>query len=235
MTERRIKKILANVLRQDDFDQAMAEIRSWPAKNTISPLLSSIYQTDERIKWRAILALGRVMDSLARTDMEAARIVMRRIMWSLNEESGGIGWGMPEAMGEILARNRALADEFGHILISYMREQSYLELPQLQRGLMWGLGRLAEVYPEKLLEFDADGYMEQYLESADLEVRALAGRNFGILGIREAVHWLRPLFDSKQPVRLFVHDDFVDTTVGELARQAVARIEGRQGVAFPAE
>lgn len=25
--------------------------------------------------------------------MDSARIVMRRLMWSLNDESGGIGWG----------------------------------------------------------------------------------------------------------------------------------------------
>lgn len=225
MKERQIKKILPTIIRKDDFNEVLAEIRSWPSKFTISPLLSGIYQVDEVIKWRSILALAAVMNDLANEDMEQARIVMRRIMWSLNEESGGIGWGMPEAMGEIMAQNRALAEEFGHILISYMREECYLELAQLQRGLMWALGRLAEVYPEKLLDFDADGYMELYLESADPEVRALASRNFGILKTREAAHWIRNFFDSDKPVRLFMDGVFVDTTVGDLAREAVARIE----------
>lgn len=226
MKERQIKKILPGVLVQEDFNQALAEIRSWPPKFTISPLLSCIYQVDEVVKWRAVLALGEVVNNLAQEDMEQARVVMRRIMWSLNEESGGIGWGMPEAMGEIMARNRALADEYGHILISYMREECYLELPPLQRGLMWALGRLAEVYPEKLLAFDADGYMELYLESADPEVRALASRNFGILKTKEAAHWIKQFYVSTKSVRLFKDGAFVDTTVGDLAREAVARIEG---------
>ncbi len=226
MKERQIKKILPQVLLQDDFQQALEEIRAWPAKFTISPLLSCIYQVDEVLKWRAILALAMVMNTLATENMEEARVVMRRIMWSLNEESGGIGWGMPEAMGEIMAQNRALAEEFGHILVSYMREECYLELPPLQRGLMWALGRLAEVYPEKLLDFDADGYMELYLESPDPEVRALASRNFGILKTREAAHWIKNFYGSDKPVRLFVDGGFVDTTVGALAREAVERIEG---------
>jgi hypothetical protein len=226
MKERQIKKILPAILVQEDLNSALVEIRSWPPKFTISPLLSCIYQINEVVKWRAVLALGMVMNNLAQQDMEQARIIMRRIMWSLNEESGGIGWGMPEAMGEIMAQNRALADEYGHILISYMREECYLELLPLQRGLMWALGRLAEVYPEKLLAFDADGYMELYLESADPEVRALAIRNFGILKTKEAAHWIKQFYDSSKQVRLFSEGTFVDTTVGDMAREAVARIEG---------
>ncbi|MDA3785824.1 MAG: HEAT repeat domain-containing protein [Deltaproteobacteria bacterium] len=220
--------MLPPLLRQPDFDQALAEIRSWPPRATISPLLSCIYQVDEVVKWRAVLALAQVMNSLAGEEMEQARVVMRRLMWSLNEESGGIGWGMPEAMGEIMARNRSLAEEYGHILVSYMREECYLELTALQRGLLWGLGRLAEVYPEKLLAFDADGYMEQYLDSPDPEVRALAIRNFGLLKTPEALPLLRNFYDSPTPVHLFMGGGFVDTTVGELARQAVARIVGEE-------
>jgi len=36
-------------------------------------------------------------------------------MWSLNDESGGIGWGAPEAMGAIMARHTGLADEYANI------------------------------------------------------------------------------------------------------------------------
>jgi len=53
--------------------------------------------------------MGRVVSSLAEKDMESARVVMRRLMWNLNEESGGIGWGCPEAMGETMARSAPLA------------------------------------------------------------------------------------------------------------------------------
>ena len=76
---------------------------------------------------------------------------MRRLMWNLNDESGGIGWrARPEAMGEIVARSERLADEYGHILISYLDpDGNYLEHPLLQRGLLWGIGRFAHARPEK--------------------------------------------------------------------------------------
>jgi len=48
-------------------------------------------------------------------------------------------------MGEILAAHNGLAQEYAHILLSYAREEgNYLELEALQRGLLWGIGRLAE-------------------------------------------------------------------------------------------
>jgi len=88
------------------------------------------------------------MATLADADMEAARVVMRRMIWQLNEESGGIGWGMPEAMGETMARHEGLAQEYAHMLVSYIQEDgNFLEHVPLQRGVLWGLGRLAQARP----------------------------------------------------------------------------------------
>jgi len=44
-----------------------------------------------------------VISNLTEKEMESARVIMRRLMWSLNDESGDIGWGAPEAMAEIIA------------------------------------------------------------------------------------------------------------------------------------
>ena len=49
--------------------------------------------------------------------MEAARIVMRRLLWSLNDEPGGIGWWTvgtytTDAGGEIKLEDRAVGDHF---------------------------------------------------------------------------------------------------------------------------
>ena len=56
--------------------------------------------------------MGALGSRMGQKNMEKARIVMRRIMWNLNDESGGIGWGSPEAMGEILCQSPELALEF---------------------------------------------------------------------------------------------------------------------------
>jgi len=77
---------------------------------------------------------------------------MRRFMWTLNDESGGIGWGSPECMGEIMARHQGLALEYRRILFSYLAQgdtgsDNYLEYLPLRRGAFWGLARLAQGDP----------------------------------------------------------------------------------------
>jgi len=224
LKERAIKKKLMPLLRGDDLDHILAEVRQFPPHLVISSLMSGLYHIDEQVKWNTVTVFGRVMDAIARTDMEAARVIMRRILWNLNEESGGIGWGMPEAMGEILAVNRQLAEEYAHMLVSYMREENFLELPALQHGLLWGVGRLAMVRPELILQYDGDGYMALFLESPDKVVLGLASRNFGILRVQEAAYHIRDFVDIEQPVRLYEDRRIITTTVGALARQALVRI-----------
>ncbi|MFZ5765870.1 MAG: DVU0298 family protein [Thermodesulfobacteriota bacterium] len=223
--EREIKRRLQSLLIHEDIDHVLRELAPFSPQELIGSLVAGLYRTDERVKWHTVTVLGAVMNRLARQEKEAARIVMRRLLWSMNEESGGIGWGIPEAMGEIMAVTDWLADEYAHLLVSYMREENYLELPALQHGLMWGIGRLAMVRPELLLHHDADGHMAMYLESADPVVIGLACRNFGILRIREAAWQIRSWCDSTHPLTIYENRVLRRVTVGELARQALSHLQ----------
>ena len=102
---RQIKKKLRQHLQNDPFDKELDEICRLPLKQTISPLFSFLCSTDEHVKWRAVTALGKVVSDLAASDLESARVVMRRFIWNLNDESGGIGWSSPEILGEIVRNN----------------------------------------------------------------------------------------------------------------------------------
>ncbi|RTZ97311.1 MAG: hypothetical protein DSY90_07935 [Deltaproteobacteria bacterium] len=181
LTGRQIKAKILSLFRQDDFDHALAMIRRLPPRQVVNPLFSFFYHIDEQIRWRAIIAMGVVVAEMAETDPESARVVMRRLMWNLNDESGGVGWGSPEAMGEILARSPLLAAEFSHILVSYLREDmNYLEHEGLQRGLLWGLARLAERQPTRVL--DAVPYLVPYTHAADPVMRGLAAKAITAVG-----------------------------------------------------
>jgi len=141
---RKIKKKICNLLCQDDFTEAIKEINKLPARKVINPLISSLFSIDEKIEHRAAVAIGIITAKLADHDIESARIIMRRLMWSLNDESGGVGWGAPEAMAEIMVRNKKLADEYRKILISYSEPgKNYLEHEGLQKSVRRGLKRLA--------------------------------------------------------------------------------------------
>ena len=221
----REKRRISRLLGSSDIEAVIEELRGLPPSRVINPLIGALCSNDETVRWHAITALGPIVADLADRDMEAARVVMRRLMWSLNDESGGIGWGAPEAMGEIMACHEGLAREYVHILVAFMREDGFfLELEMLQRGLMWGLGRLAQVRPSLLREKDAVTYLLSYLDSPDGTVRGLAARALGLLQAKEAIPGLEKLSSDPGRVKHYLNRDLVDETVCSLAEKALANI-----------
>jgi HEAT repeat protein len=219
------KRRITKLLESPDIAAVIAELRELPASKVINPLIGALCNSNETVRWHAITALGPIMSDLADRDMEAARVVMRRFMWSLNDESGGIGWGAPEAMAEIMAVHDRLAEEYGHMLVAYMREDGfYLELPLLQQGLMWGLARFAMVKPDLLKAKNVVTYLPPYLDSPDSTVRGLAAWALGILQSQEASTNLEKLVNDPAQVKIFLNRDFVLDTVGGLAHKALANI-----------
>lgn len=219
------KRRISKLLESSDIEAVIHELRQLPASRVINPLIGALCSSNETVRWHAITALGPIVADLADHDMEAARVVMRRFMWSLNDESGGIGWGAPEAMGEIMAVHDRLAEEYGHMLVAYMREDGfYLELPQLQQGLMWGLSRFAMVKPDLLKAKNVIIYLLPYLNSPDSTVRGLAARALGFLQSKEASQELAKLVSDSAQVKIFLNRTFVADTVGGLAHKALANI-----------
>ena len=219
------KRRITKLLESPDIEAVIQELRQLPVSRVINPLIGALCSNNETVRWHAITALGPIMADLADKDMEAARVVMRRFMWSLNDESGGIGWGAPEAMGEIMAGHDKLADEYGHMLVAYMREDGfYLELPQLQQGLMWGLARLTIAKPDLLKAKNVVAYLLPYLDSHDSTVRGLAAWTLGLLHAGEAVLYLERLANDPAQVTIFLNRTFVLETVGSLAHNALANI-----------
>lgn len=173
MTFRRYKKQITSLLQAPSLDQILPAVARMPARQTISPLFSLLCHGQDKIRWRAVSALGAVVAHLADQDLSAARVCMRRLMWQLNDESGGIGWGAPEAMGEIMAQHKTLAEEYAPILISYLAPWgNYLEHEPLQQGALWALGRLGHYRPQ--LVKPAAPLLAPFLKSPLAPLRGLA-------------------------------------------------------------
>ena len=190
---RKFRDVVLEFIASTDLEQALSEVtRHTPPGRLLRPLMSLIRSEDVETRHRAVTALGWVTVQLAESDLESARDVVRRLMLTLTEESGGIGWGSPESIGEILARHAGLADEFADMLISYTCPHSgnYLEHEPLQRGVLWGLGRLAQARPDLLKEKVLLDRIQPHLESNDAQIRELA---VGITSLLEAgvppVNW----------------------------------------------
>ena len=215
----RLRKIeLLKRLKEKDFNAGLKAIRNLPPKRVISPLISFLCAADETVKWRSVMAIGEIVSALQKKDMESARIIMRRLIWYLNDESGGIGWGVPETMGEIMARNPELAREYGSILVSYIRPgPGFIEHPMLQRGVLWGIGRLIHAHPDLLTE--ACGLLPPYLQSHDTSIRGLAVYAAGPNISNKTL--LQKLIGDNAALKIFLNGKFVEYTVGQLVKEAL--------------
>lgn len=189
MSSRKIKQEVLALLSSADLEYICREVRQYAEKDLVNPLFSALSRPEEMVRWHAVTVFGQVVPRLADQDMESARIVMRRFLWNLNDESGGIGWGAPEAMAEIMLHHDRLGEEYLHMLISYLRpdgplehqDGNFLELPFLQRGLLWGIGRLASRWSAMLIARGVIADLLPYLQSEDEGVRGLTVWSLGRL------------------------------------------------------
>lgn len=218
-----LKKDLVNVLSGNDFKKIMMFLENLPVKKTINTLISFLCHLDEQVRWHSVTALGELISTLAVKNSEEGRIVMRRFMWMLNEESGGIGWGVPEAMGEVLTKSSVLDREFNRILLSYIDDHgNYLEHDPLRQGALWGVARVSEFKPH-LMENGA-AIARGYLESENQVERGLACLIAGYLCDRNALANLESLVMDKTAITLYKGGDFSNFTVGCLAEIALEKL-----------
>ena len=218
---RDLKRRVLEILKSENLDQVLDELCRLPARQVVNSLFSSLCSSDEQTKWRAVTAMGTVVANLAHEDIESARVIIRRLMWSLNDESGGIGWGAPEAIGEILACHEQLAREYANILTSYIKEDgNFLEHEPLQKGAMWGVARLAQVRPHLIQ--DTKSYLIQRLDSSDARVKGLAALTLGLLGAEEVRLQLEGLPRDDTEIHLYLDRKMGVRRVCELVELALA-------------
>jgi len=216
MAGRQLKKETLELLSHKDFENGLEKIIQLSARQVVNPLFSFFYNSTELIKWRAVTAMGAVVSNLADHDMESARVIMRRLIWNLNDESGGIGWGSPEAMGEIMAGHDRLAGEYHNILISYiMPDGNYIEHEILQRGVLWGIRRLAHARPQ-LVE-DSVLFLLPYMQSEDANLRGLAAWTAGLFDSKTTRMLLKRLENDQATLTIYLDGKLEEFTVAQFA------------------
>jgi hypothetical protein len=232
LSTRKIKNEVLALLQGQDLASIVESLHGYPPKDTVNALFSAICRDNPHVHWFAVSCMGEAVARLAEIEMEEARIVMRRFLWSLNDESGGIGWGAPESMAEAMCRHAGLAEEYVHMLISYMREDgpdicqdgNYIEHPLLQRGLLWGVARLSDSRPRLLIDRGAGADIPPYLYSEDPVIRGLAVVAAGNLYLTATEARLRALADDPASLTLYGGGVFQPTTVGGIAQSALERM-----------
>lgn len=210
----------------EDFPAALEELKSLPPEQTIKYLQAGLPAAQPILKWRAVTALGQVVQGLAARDLEAAREFLRRLLWCLNEESGAVPWGVAEALGEILANSPQLAREYANLQVSFIWPQANsVQFAPLLAGAVWGVGRLASVHPELARGCCALERLSRLLDWPDPLVRGTAAWALGHLGDRQCLDQLRSLRQDQACLEIWDQGRLRPATVGELATESIKKLE----------
>jgi hypothetical protein len=102
---------------------------------------------------------------------------------------------------------------------------NYLELPMLQRGLLWGIGRLCQDHRQEMTEQRIVDDVRAYLKSSDPYVIGLAIRCLGLIGDKKGLEQNRHLQSYNQVLHLFLDKEFNYISVAELFQNAFRMTE----------
>jgi hypothetical protein len=214
---RKTKKKVFRILDTEPRTLALTHLAQIPDEQLVGHLFSHFYHMDERIKFRSVTAMGELALRISGTRMERARIILRRIMWNLNDESGGIGWGSPEAMGEILGKSPELAIDFKSILFSYLDHRgNHIEHEMLQRGVLWGIGTYLGAAPDDLTRTTKE-QIWAHLSSTDPVKRGYAARaliNANALGCKEVPDHIA---SDTACIDIYTGWNFINTRISDMA------------------
>lgn len=142
-------------------------------RNALTKIMPFLYERDELLRWRAIEAMGRVAKVVFERTPDAVRATVRKLLWSMNDESGSVGWHAPEAVGEILYNVPALLEEYGIILASNLDKSPF------ERGVHWAVMRMASANANLFSEFAQ--LLEKSLENPDPYIRVWAIKALGLI------------------------------------------------------
>jgi HEAT repeat protein len=173
-------------------------------------LMQFIYDPSDLLHWRALEGLGHVAGS----HPEQVHKLVNRLLYLLNEDSGSTGWGAAAALGEIGRHQVSLVKEIIPMFVGFLEEEFS------QEPMLWGVGRLAEVQPQLLEEVLP--VIVTFLTNPKPQLRALAARGLGKGRYHAAADAIRALAGDDHPVQLYDQGHLLQTTVGQVAREALA-------------
>jgi hypothetical protein len=228
MTSLDRKKIIYAALELNDLDSVVSLVQK--NKRALSQLIRFAYDKDTLVGWRAIKAIGLASKMLVKTDDEFLRVTMRKLLWSLSDESGGIGWAAPEILGEIV---RVDPEKFSDIipLIAGVYE---IEEKVFRPGVMYALASIAEIAPERVACYQKIVVMA--LVDADPMVRiyalTLVGNVWNVsleknLWSKEysdrVIDVINSLINDAGVAILYHNNGYYDVQVGEMAKNILKK------------
>lgn len=209
-----LKNQLRSALLAEDHEHVALLARD--DRRTFGKLLALACNKDDLIGWRAIDAMGVAARAVATDNQQSVRNIVQRILWSAREESGGMGWSAPELLAEIAIAAPMYFPDIPPIIVSLHSED---EEKVFLKGVLRAIGRMGEAGITGIP--DSEGLVRKSLEHEDPAVRGLAVWAASRTGV-DAEDAIGAMTRDDGELRLYEDGELVLTTVGHLAREALA-------------
>ncbi|WP_461834016.1 DVU0298 family protein [Desulfothermus sp.] len=223
MNSRKIKKNILEILAIKEYPEFLDDILKYPPKKALGALFSAINNKNEKVKWHAVTCFGALLKILCAEDPEYGRVFIRRLIWMLSDESGGIGWGVPEVMGEVLSEVDYLAEEFSTILIYQIidlpgRPDVFLEHKLLRRGGYWAVARFSKNHPLIVKTYIND-ILNAYIKETDPYIQLMGLLIFKLTGFS----WpgVKEFLNKNQKIKIYWDCKFQEITIKDMARELI--------------
>jgi len=189
-------------------------------KRVLGSLVAMTYDADPQISWRAVEALGAAASRIAEDDPDHVRELLRRLLWLMNEESGGVCWRAPEAMAEIVRHRPNLFGDYIPIVVSLIVSLEEEDLEYFKAGTLRAIGRLGAVAGDHVHEVTPA--VTSALTDSDPQVRGMAVWCLREVGLAELLADRPELFSDAGPVDLYEDGLLSRTTVSQLVRRTIS-------------
>jgi hypothetical protein len=218
IAHRPLKHTLHELLDQRRFDE-IAEL-AVRRRRVLGSLIALTYAADARMSWRAVEAVGAAAFRIAADDPERVRDLLRRLLWLINDESGGICWRAPEAMAEILRRRPTLYADYIPIVTSLLVNLEEEDLEHFRVGILRAIGRLGALSADHFR--DVAPAVASALTHTDPQVRGMAVWCLDEVGRADLLASQPDLVGDEGPVDLYEDGTIIRTTVSQLVQRVLS-------------
>jgi len=137
-----LKRTIKSALTNSELDAVVSLAQQ--DRRVLSQLVRVAYDKETLVGWRAIQVIGLAARKMMPTELDFLRETCRKLVWSLSDESGGIGWSAPEILGEIVSADPKRFKDFIPLIASVYE----IEEDVFRGGVLYALGRIAKPAPE---------------------------------------------------------------------------------------
>ncbi len=213
--QRAAKTLVKTLVENGDIDGLVDLV--FDDMKTIRFMQRLLYSIDMNLRWKTIDAFGKVCARLATRKPGKVSDLLHRL-FAACADSASSGWGNIETIGAIIGGRPDIFGSFAPHLLDYLGDAARLN------STLWALCAIARNKPELIRKIPFY-QLFTLLDQGKPETKAYALRLFARIKASEARSKIEKLCSDFTFVTIYEDGNPVQTTIGQLAKEAIECID----------